>query len=109
MDEAALEDPELLADLIRASRQAALGMAGFLAEMQAHGQGVAPPALAHARQWVVLAGARDPLYHFADAAEFWARSLPGAQQRVLADGGRWLHLTHIAAIVAALEDVRTGG
>ena len=107
VDEAALDDPDLLADHIRASRQAALGMAGFLAEMQAHGQGAVPPALADARRWVVLAGARDPLYDFADAADFWAKTLPSAQHCVLADGGRWLHLTHVAAIVSALEAVRT--
>lgn len=109
VDEAALDDPDLLADHVRASRQAALGMAGFLAEVQAHGKGAVPPALADARGWVVLAGACDPLYRFSDAADFWASILPAAEQRVLADGGRWLHLTHVAAIVAALESVRIDG
>lgn len=105
VDEAALDDPELLADHIRASRQAALGMAGFLAEMQAHGAGARPPVLPDGRAWVVLAGLRDPMYCFADAADFWADVLPGAEQRLLADGGRWLHLTHAGAIVAALDTV----
>ncbi len=102
IDEAALDDPDTLADHLRASRQAALGMAGFLAEMQAHGRGARPPALADGRSWVVLAGALDPMYRFEDAAGFWAAVLPGALQRLLPDGGRWLHLTHEAAIVTAL-------
>lgn len=106
VDEAVLDDPDVLADHIRASRQAALGMAGFLAEMQAHGAGATPPALPDATHWIVLAGARDPLYDFAIAADFWATVLPGAEQRVLADGGRWLHLTHTQAVVAALDAVR---
>ena len=106
VDEAALDDPQALADHVRASRQAALGMLGFLAEMQAHGQGAEPPALADGRRWVVLSGAGDPLYHQGDAAPFWARVLPGAEQRVVAGGGRWLHLTHETEIVAALAAIR---
>jgi pimeloyl-ACP methyl ester carboxylesterase len=34
--------------------------------------------------------------------------LPGAHQRVLPDGGRWLHLTHPDAIVAALSAAAAG-
>ncbi|HPU15336.1 MAG TPA: hypothetical protein PK808_04570, partial [Polymorphobacter sp.] len=39
VDVAALEDPQVIADLVRAGRQSALGMHGFLAEMLAHGGG----------------------------------------------------------------------
>ncbi len=102
IDEAAIDDPDTCADIVRASRQAALGMRGFLAELQAHGAGALPPAMADARHWVVINGARDPLYDFADAARFWQETLPGAEIEVLADGGRWLHLTHVDAVVAAL-------
>ena len=102
IDEAAFDVPENAADIVRASRQAALGMKGFLAEMQAHGAGTMPPALADGAAWTVLAGANDPLYDFAAARGFWETNLPGAVIQPIADGGRWLHLTHVDAIVAAL-------
>ncbi len=102
IDEAALDDPESLADIVRASRQAALGMKGFLSEMQVHGAGARPPALASGKAWVVLTGANDPLYRAADADDFWREVLPGVTLESAADGGRWLHLTHVDAIVAAL-------
>ena len=102
IDEAAIDDPEARADIVRASRQAALGMAGFLAELQASGQGVAMPRLADARGWTIIAGGRDPLYDFADCDAFWRTALPGVRILVLPDGGRWLHLTHADAVVAAL-------
>jgi pimeloyl-ACP methyl ester carboxylesterase len=105
IDEAAIDDPEICEDIVRASRQAALGMQGFLAEMQAHGRGAVPPSLPDARHWLVINGASDPLYDFADAEAFWRQTLPGAAIEVLADGGRWLHLTHVNAIVAALDRV----
>jgi pimeloyl-ACP methyl ester carboxylesterase/DNA-binding CsgD family transcriptional regulator len=105
IDEAAIEDADNLADIVRASRQAALGMRGFLAELQAHGAGARPAPLADAHGWVVIAGARDPLYDFAATRDFWQQTLPGASIQAIPDGGRWLHLTHVAAIVAALEPV----
>ena len=76
-----------------------------VAELQAHGGGAAPPALAAAPDWVVMAGARDPLYDFEPSRDFWLRTLPGAEVRIIPDGGRWLHLTHVDAIVAALASV----
>jgi pimeloyl-ACP methyl ester carboxylesterase len=80
-------------------------MKGFLAEMQAHGAGAQPPALAAADDWVVMAGADDPLYDFETSRDFWRTTLPGATISIVPDGGRWLHLTHIDAIVAALASV----
>jgi|JI10StandDraft_1071094.scaffolds.fasta_scaffold09520_10 pimeloyl-ACP methyl ester carboxylesterase/DNA-binding CsgD family transcriptional regulator len=102
VDMAALEDPQVIADLVRAGRQSALGMQGFLAEMLAHGGGARPPALADAAGWVVLTGEQDPLYAFADAAAFWRETLPGARFETVADGGRFLHITHTVAVAAAL-------
>jgi pimeloyl-ACP methyl ester carboxylesterase/DNA-binding CsgD family transcriptional regulator len=105
IDEAVFDDPDTVADIVRASRQAALGMKGFLAEMQAHGGGARPPALAQADDWVVMAGAKDPLYDFETSRDFWQATLPGAVVQIIPDGGRWLHLTHTEAIVAALASV----
>ncbi|MBC7505985.1 MAG: hypothetical protein H7267_09730 [Sandarakinorhabdus sp.] len=102
IDEAAFADGDNVADIVRASRQCALGMKGFLAEMQAHGAGALPPAPGCAAAWTVMAGAMDPLYDFAATRSFWEATLPGAAIVTLPDGGRWLHLTHIDAIVASL-------
>ncbi len=102
VDTAALADPQVIADLVRAGRQSALGMHGFLAEMLAHGGGARPPALPDASGWVVLTGAQDPLYAFDDAAAFWRSTLPGARFETVADGGRFLHITHTQEVVAAL-------
>ena len=105
IDEAVFDNPVDVADIVRASRQAAVGMKGFLAEMQAHGGGARPPALVHADDWVVVAGAKDPLYDFEASRDFWAQTLPGAGVQIIPDGGRWLHLTHTDAIIAALASV----
>ena len=102
IDEAALDDLQNLDDIVRASRQAALGMKGFLSEMQTQGAGARPPVPADPARWLVLAGAADPLYVAADVEAFWQAMLPGARIEMVADGGRWLHLTHADAIVAGL-------
>jgi hypothetical protein len=109
IDEAAIDDPETLADIVRASRQSALGMFGFLAEMQAHGAGSRPPSLPCGRQWRILAGARDPLYDFAETAGFWREILPGMSLDLVADGGRWLQLTHVDRVIAALAAIAPVG
>lgn len=105
IDEAVLDDPEHLADIVRASRQSALGLHGFLAEMQAHGRS-SPAPLACGKAWTVIVGAHDPLYDIAATQGCWARLLPGSALLSLPDGGRWLHLTHTAAVVAALAPTR---
>jgi len=105
IDEAALDEPENLVDMVRAARQSALGMHGFLAELQAHGGGAEPPVLADASHWTMITGALDPLYSFAAAESFWRRAFPGATFEIVADGGRFLHFTHRPAIIAALERI----
>ena len=105
IDEAVLDDPEVLADIVRASRQSALGMKGFLAELQVHGAGARPPRLADGSNWVVVTGAHDPLYNFADAEAFWRETLPGMRLVVVPDAGRWPHLTHVGTIVDALAGI----
>ena len=102
IDEAAIDDPEARADIVRASRQAALGMAGFLAEMQASGRGIGAPRLGDARDWAIVAGACDPLFQFSDSETHWRAAMPGVRIDIIADGGRWLHLTHVAEVIAAI-------
>lgn len=103
IDEAVMDDPACVADIVRASRQAALGLHGFVAEMRAQGSARAVPALRDGRRWTVIVGARDPLYDGPATGAYWQAQLPGAALVVLPDGGRWLHFTHVPAIVAALQ------
>jgi pimeloyl-ACP methyl ester carboxylesterase len=102
IDEAVMDDPHAAADIVRASRQAALGLDGFLAEMRAQGSPGLQPALADGKRWTVIVGAHDPLYDGPASAAHWQAQLPGAQAVIIPDGGRWLHFTHVPAIVAAL-------
>lgn len=108
IDQAALDEPGNLADMVRASRQSSLGMLGFLAEVQAHGAGAVPPTLADARHWTIITGAHDPLYSFAEAEAFWRQAFPAANFEVVADGGRFLHFTHRGKILAALDRIPGG-
>ena len=103
IDEAVMDDPANVADIVRASRQAALGLHGFVAEMRAQGTAAVPPVLADGRRWTVMVGACDPLYDGPASGTYWQAQLPGAALAVLPDGGRWLHFTHVPAIVAALQ------
>lgn len=101
-DEAALRDPEELAALVRGGRQSAIGLWGFLREHLAHGSGVRPLPM-DARNWVLLAGRQDPLYHFEDAETFWRDTLTGLDIETVSDGGRFLHITHAALVINALR------
>jgi pimeloyl-ACP methyl ester carboxylesterase len=80
-------------------------MRGFLAEMQAHGRGGLAPAVAAGMRWSIIVGANDPLYDFADSEAHWREALPGADIEIVADAGRWPHLTHVDRVIAALARI----
>ena len=101
-DEAAFADPRNRADHLRAVRQSVTRVEGFVHEVAAHARGQQPPRLADARDWCVLGGLTDQGYAQSDAASYWADRLPGATIRLIADGGRWLHLTHADLIAREL-------
>lgn len=103
-DKAVLDTPAEMRAIVRASRQCALGMKGFLNEILAQGGGARPPALTDARRWSILSGDCDALYRFDDAASYWRGKLPGARVVKIADGGRFLHVSHPAAVAAALHN-----
>ncbi|MBS0362853.1 MAG: hypothetical protein JSR98_15865 [Proteobacteria bacterium] len=104
-DERVLEDPALAADLIRAARQAAIGVDGFLQESLAHGEGMEPPRLADGSAWRVLVGGHDPVFDPGLASRYGRDLVPGATVEVVAEGGRWLHLSHPALVAKALRAV----
>ena len=101
-DQRAYADPRNRADHLRAVRQSTTGVEGFVHEVSAHAAGAEPPRLADASQWTVLGGLSDQAYAQADAASYWADRMPGATVRMVADGGRWLHLSHPDLLAAEL-------
>ena len=101
-DERAIADPQMQHDHIRAVRQAMMGVKGFMAEVTAHGRGLEPPALLDGANWVVLSGKGDQIYDQRRAETYWAVRLPGSRRKRVADGGRWLHLTHSDLIAEEL-------
>lgn len=101
----ALDRPEEMATIVRAGRQCALGMRGFLNEMLTQSGGGRAMPLADGSNWAIVHGRHDPLYQFEDSRAHWEAVLPGVRLVPLEDGGRYLHLTHgklVAEICAGL-------
>lgn len=102
-DQAAARDPEIAADFFRSVRMFATGRyEGFLAEQAAIAQLGMPPPFAGAGGWTVLLGASDVLYEPGVVLDYWRGLLPGATFHVVADGGRFLAMTHPQLVVRGL-------
>ncbi|MES2445309.1 MAG: alpha/beta hydrolase [Pseudomonadota bacterium] len=105
VDLAALDDPEELSAIVRAGRQCALGMRGFLNETLTQGGGARAVALQDGSGWTIAHGAQDPLYTFEHARAHWLATLPGVRIVEIEQGGRYLHLTHGALVAQLCADV----
>ena len=88
--------------LVRGARQSAYGLDGFIAEHLLLARSEPLPVLTGAKHWSILSGAQDKLFDAGDSREYWQRILPSCRFEILADGGRYLHVTHTSAMVAAL-------
>lgn len=103
-DRAALENVEEMRILVRATRQCALGMDGFLNEMVRSASSQQPPTLANSERWSILLGEQDPLFRLcSDSISHWKDILPSAEVVTIAEGGRFLHLTHAELVASALR------
>ena len=102
-DAAALQDPAELDVLVRACRQCAQAMRGFLAEITARGAGAEAAPLADGRAWTLVFGDQDAVFDQSASMPFWQEKLPGARIVRLPDAGRLVHVTH-SALVAELCD-----
>jgi pimeloyl-ACP methyl ester carboxylesterase len=51
----------------------------------------------------VMIGAHDPLHVAADVERYWRRLLPGARFETIADGGRFLVMSHARRIAELLR------
>jgi pimeloyl-ACP methyl ester carboxylesterase/DNA-binding CsgD family transcriptional regulator len=102
-DELAVRDPEIVADFFRSVRMFATGRYdGFLNEQAAIARGGKPAPSGHAAGWRILLGGSDVLYEPEVVLDYWRELLPGARFDVVADGGRFLAMTHPGLIVEAL-------
>jgi|GEM_PF-6268652 len=100
-DRAALADPGIARDWIRANRQSSRGD-GFAREIRVHSVMTAVPPGTAAARWTTVYGAHDSLATGADLAAAWRTAMPGIAVRIIADGGRFLHLSHPDAVADAL-------
>lgn len=102
-DEAAVQDPEIVADFYRSVRMFATGhYAGFVNEQAAYARGSYPQAPDGGRGWVVLLGDSDVLYEPQTVLAYWRDQLPNADFRVIEDAGRFLAMTRPELVVEAL-------
>ena len=103
-DLALLDDPHELADLIRSSRQAALGMTGFMNESLTFARtGPQPVSVPEPENWTILLGTGFERYDVGDARKFWGDALPGAIIDIVEDGVHFLHATHVDHVIAGLQ------
>ena len=97
-DADALGDPAELDVLVRACRQCAQSMRGFLAEITARGAGAQTAALADGQAWTLIFGDQDSVFDHSLSRPYWQEKLPGARILRLPDGGRMVHVTHSARL-----------
>ena len=93
-DVAALRDTAELDVVVRACRQCAQSMRGFLTEITARGAGAEAAALADGRAWTLVFGDQDAVFDQSVSLPYWQEKLPGARVVRLPDGGRMVHVTH---------------
>ncbi|MBI1405930.1 MAG: alpha/beta fold hydrolase [Caulobacter sp.] len=103
VDTAAMADPLNYADFYRGIRMFLMGRAvGYVREQIAMTRSD-PPPLKDASDWRVFIGAADPLHDHRQVDAYWRGLLPGARFETLADGGRFIAMTHADRIVSSLS------
>jgi hypothetical protein len=104
VDLAVLQDPREQEDLRRSVGLFAAGrLEGTVREHFEHSRGVESAPLENGSNWCVVMGSNDPMHRAEDMEAFWRARLPGASFLTVAGGGRFLHLTHIDIVLAALS------
>ena len=102
-DLALMGDPDECADLIRSTRQAALGLTGFMNEALLISHGPKPFSVPDPARWTILLGTGFERYDVTDAQAFWSDALPGATFDIVEDGVHFLHATHVNHVIAGLD------
>lgn len=102
-DRAVVDDPALMARLIRDSQGlSARSSAGFVAEMAAYALGWTIPSIIGGDSWGLLfcEGLQWP-----NSQAVWTSALPGASVRQLKDAGFLVYYSHPGELVGMLEDL----
>jgi pimeloyl-ACP methyl ester carboxylesterase/DNA-binding CsgD family transcriptional regulator len=103
-DVAVMKDARNLSDYYRGFQMFLSGrVGGYVREQAALVTAPDPPAKADAQDWHVMIGAHDPLHVAADVERYWRRLLPGARFETIADGGRFLVMSHARRIAELLR------
>ena len=103
-DQLAISDPEIVNDFYRSVRMFPTGrFQGFISEQLAITNGVKPSVLTGCSNWRVILGASDVLYDPKSVLAYWRSILPDARFEVIAEGGRFLAMTHPELLVQALR------
>lgn len=106
-DAAAMADEATRADYERSLLSLASGrISGYIREQRHYMSAVDVDRLDAADCWTMLVGRTDPLDAPEDVIAYWSGRLPGAEFRVVEDGGRFLHFTHPDLVVDALDAMR---
>lgn len=102
-DAAVMREPGNIEDYQRGVLMLATGqLTGMVREQRAFSLASPPEPLPCAKEWRVLIGAQDPISAHEDMSDYWRRLLPGAVFDFVVDGGRFLHLSHLPLVMAAL-------
>jgi len=103
VDQAILDDPVGLADIIRGSHQAIHGRLGFVNEALALGDGPRPARIDNAARWTAMFGEGYERFDVPDAMAFWGQALPGGTITCVERGVHFLHMTNQAEVRDALR------
>ena len=105
LDLKALDDPREMKAIARSNLQCARGVEGVIAESLEDWSDICPAHVPTNGQWAVIIGELDHVYTFDQSTvRFWRGHLPDADIVTIPDGGRFLHITHSDAIIAALQN-----
>jgi len=103
-DVAVMRDPRNLADYYRGFQMFLSGrVGGYVREQAALVLAPDPPANPTASHWHVLIGAHDPLHDPAEVERYWRMLLPNARFETVADGGRFVVMSHARHVANLLR------
>jgi pimeloyl-ACP methyl ester carboxylesterase/DNA-binding CsgD family transcriptional regulator len=105
-DEAAIAEPDILEDYVRALRPFATGrIEGYVNEQTAHATMGRPPPLPDTHRWQLLVGAHDTLYDPDFVLAYWRETLPDADWTKVANAGRLMAMSQAGLVVNALAEM----
>ena len=109
VDLALLDDERERSDIMRGAQQAALGVHGFLNEALELGTGPRPRTIPDARRWTAMFGSGYEKTDVTQASAYWRAKLPGGTIAHVHHGAHFMHVTHTAEVIEALDRASGAG